>query len=79
MIRNILLAAAISMFCLFGALGSKDTKITLTCLDVAMITCALCVWRCAVLNRKINERHEGQRLFNEHMRRNLRNSNRFLS
>ena len=77
MIRNILLAALISMFCLFGALGAKDAKTTLTCLAVAMITCALCVWRCSVLNRRINDRHEGQRLFNEYMRRNLRNPNRY--
>jgi len=77
MIRNILLAALISMFCGFGALGAKDTKTTLTCLAVAMVTLALCVWRCAILNKRANDRNEGQRLFNEYMRRNLRKPNRF--
>ena len=77
MVRNIILASLISTFCMFGALGSKDPKQTLTCLAVACIAWALCIWRCTVLNRRRNERHEGQRMFNEYMRRNFRNTNRY--
>lgn len=72
MVRNILLASFISTFCFFGALGSKDTKSTLTCLGLALAVWALCIWRCIIISRRIAERHEGQRLFNEYMRRHLR-------
>jgi hypothetical protein len=72
MVRNILLASLISTFCLFGALGSKDTRSTLTCLGIALVVWALCIWRCIVINRRITQRHQGQRLFNEYMRQHFR-------
>jgi hypothetical protein len=72
MVRNILLASLISTFCFFGALGSKDTKSTLTCLGVALIVWALCIWRCVVIGRRIAERNQAQRMFNEYMRQHLR-------
>jgi hypothetical protein len=77
MVRNILLTALISMFCLFGALGAKDTKTTLTCLAIPLVATTLCIWRCSIISRRIAERNEGQRMFNEYMRRNLRNNNRW--
>lgn len=77
MIRNIILASLISTFCMFGALGSKDTKTTLTCLGIAILVWVLCIWRCIVLNQRIAERRQGQRMFNEYMRRNLTNNRRF--
>jgi hypothetical protein len=77
MVRNIILASLISTFAMFGALGTKDTKTELTCLAIAFVVWALCIWRCVIINRRINERHEGQRMFNEYMRRNVRNQNRY--
>lgn len=68
MVRNILLASLISTFCYFGALGAKDTRTTLTCIGVALIVWALCIWRCIILNRRITERNQAQRMFNEYMR-----------
>lgn len=68
MVRNILLASLISTFCFFGALGSKDTKSTLTCLCIALVVWALCIWRCVVISRKIAERNQRQRMFNDYMR-----------
>lgn len=73
MVRNILLASLISTFCYFGALGSKDTKSTLTCLCVALIVWALCIWRCIILNRRISERNHAQRMFSEYMRSTSKN------
>jgi hypothetical protein len=73
MIRNILLASLISTFCYFGALGAKDTRSTLTCLAVAFIAWGLCIWRCMVLNRRISERNQRQRMFNEYMRATWKN------
>ncbi|MFA6083383.1 hypothetical protein [Mucilaginibacter sp.] len=80
-VRNILLACLISMFCFFGAVGRKHPKEkmtpaqkaearkeTLTCLSVAFLACGLCAWRCSVLNRRLNEEREYQRRFNEYMR-----------
>ena len=68
MVRNIILASLISTFSFFGALGSKDTQTTLTCLGIGILAWVLCVWRCIVLNQRIAERRQGQRLFNEYMR-----------
>jgi hypothetical protein len=76
MVRNILLAALISMFCMFGALGAHDTKTTLTCIGVALATCALCFWRCSVIYRRITEQRQGQRMFNEYMRSQMRHTGR---
>ena len=73
MMRNILLALLISTFCYFGALGAKDTKSILTCLVVALIAWVFCIWRCVVLNRRITERNQGQRMFNEYMRATWKN------
>ena len=73
MIRNILLASLISTFCFFGALGSKDAKSTLTCLAVALIVWALCIWRCIILNRRIAARNQQQRMFNDYMRSTWKN------
>ena len=73
MVRNILLASLISTLCYFGALGSKDTKSTLTCLGVALIVWVLCIWRCIVINRRIAERNQGQRMFSEYMRSTSKN------
>lgn len=80
-VRNILLACLISMFCFFGAVGrthpkdkmtlaqkAEARKETLTCLSVAFLACGLCFWRCSVLNRRINEEREYQRRFNDYMR-----------
>jgi len=77
MVRNVLLAALISTFALFGALGSKDTKTTLVCLAVAFAAWALCVWRVSILNRRRNERNQAERLFSDHMRKNARSMHRF--
>lgn len=73
MVRNILLASLISTICFFGALGSNDTRSTVTCLCIAFIAWALCIWRCVVINRRIAERNLGQRMFNEHMRSTWKN------
>lgn len=80
-VRNILLACLITMFCFFGAVARKHPankmtpsqkaearKETLTCLSVAFLVCGLCAWRCSVLNRRLNEEREYQRRFNEYMR-----------
>lgn len=73
MVRNILLASLISTFCFFGALGSNDTKSTLTCLGVALIAWALCIWRCIVISRRIAEKNQAQRMFSEYMRSTAKN------
>jgi len=80
-VRNILLACLISMFCFFGAVARKHSKNemtpgqkaearkeTLTCLSVAFLACGLCAWRCNVLSRRLNDEREYQRRFNEYMR-----------
>jgi hypothetical protein len=71
MIRNILLASLISTFALFGALGARDAKTTLTCLGIGLGIWVLCIYRCIIISRRIAERRQGQRLFSEYMRRNL--------
>jgi len=43
MVRNIILASFLSTICFFGALGSKDTKTTLTCLGLAFVVWILCI------------------------------------
>ena len=50
---------------------AEATKETLTLLAVAGVTWALCFWRCAVINRKLNEERFYQARFNEYMRNNL--------
>ena len=72
MVRVIILTAFVSTFAMFGALGARDIKSQLLCILIAMITCALGIWRAAVLYRRICQRNEGQRLFNEYMRRNVK-------
>jgi hypothetical protein len=72
MVRVIILTAFVSTFAMFGALGAKDTKSQLICILIALTTCGLGVWRAAILYRRISQRNEGQRLFNEYMRRNMR-------
>jgi hypothetical protein len=80
-VRNILLACLISTFAFFGAVGRKHTKAqmtpaqqaesrkeTLTCLSVAFLACGLCFWRCAVINKRLNEEREYEQRFNEYMR-----------
>jgi len=77
MIRNIILASFLSTICMFGALGSKDSKITLICLGLALLTWTLCIWRCMILIQRINKRRERERMFDEYMRRNLNNPGRW--
>jgi len=77
MIRNIILASFISTIAMFGALGSKDPKITLICLAMAFVTWTLCIWRCMILNQGINKIRERQRMFDEYLRRNLNNPRRW--
>jgi Zn-dependent protease with chaperone function len=72
MVRVIILTAFVSTFAMFGALGAKDTKSQLICILIALTTCGLGVCRAAILYRRISQRNEGQRLFNEYMRRNMR-------
>lgn len=46
----------------------ESRKETLTCLAVGFLACTLCVWRCSILNRRINKEREYQRRFNDYMR-----------
>jgi len=69
MIRVIIFMAFVSTFAMYGALGAKDTKTSLICIMVAMITCVLGLWRMAVLYRRISYRNRGQKLFVDYMRR----------
>ena len=71
MVRNIILASFLSTISYFGALGAKDNKTTLICLSLSFVVWALCIWRCLVISRKILERNQAQRLFNEYMTRNM--------
>ncbi|MBS7565581.1 hypothetical protein KHS38_14300 [Mucilaginibacter sp. Bleaf8] len=43
-------------------------KENLTCLGVALLTWVLCIWRCAVLNKRMSDEREYQRRFNDYMR-----------
>jgi quinol-cytochrome oxidoreductase complex cytochrome b subunit len=72
MVRVIIFTAFVATFAMFGALGAQDIKSQLTCILIAMTTCGLGIWRAAILYRRIIQRNEGQRLFNEYMRRNMR-------
>jgi hypothetical protein len=72
MVRVITSTAFVSILSMFGALGAKDTKIILFCISLAIISCGLGIWRAAVVYRKICDRNQRQRLFTEHMRRNMR-------
>jgi len=80
-VRNVLLACLISTFAFFGAVGRKHSKEkttaaqaaearkeTLTCLSVAFLAWGLCIWRCSVINRRINDEREYQRRFSEYYR-----------
>lgn len=46
----------------------ESRKETLTCLGVAFLAWTLCIWRCSVLNRRLNTEREYQRRFSDHMR-----------
>jgi hypothetical protein len=50
------------------AIAAESRKETLTCLGVALSAWTLCLWRCSVLNRRINEEREYKRRFNDYMR-----------
>ncbi|QJD96274.1 hypothetical protein HH214_10570 [Mucilaginibacter robiniae] len=43
-------------------------KENLTCLGVALLTWTLCIWRCAVLYKRMSDEREYQRRFNDYMR-----------
>jgi len=77
MVRNILLASLICMFAMFGALGAKDVHIVLTCIGIALITCLLCFWRCAVLYKKISEKKWREQMFSDYSRKNFNNRSRY--
>lgn len=51
-----------------ATIAAESRKETLTCLTVAFLAWSLCIWRCSVLNRKINAERGYQRRFNEYMR-----------
>ena len=51
-----------------ASISAESRKETLTCLTVAFLAWSLCIWRCSVLNRRLNEEREYQRRFNEYMR-----------
>jgi hypothetical protein len=76
MVRVIVSTTFVSMVALFGAWGANNAQAIFFCIAAAIIACGLGVWRAAVVYRKICERHERQRLFTEHMRRNMR-ANRY--
>jgi hypothetical protein len=59
-----------------AAITAESRKETLTCLTVAVLAWALCIWRCSVLNRRISEEREYQRRFNEYMRGSVFNNRR---
>lgn len=76
MLRVIISSAFISVLAMFGTLGAKDKPTIMFCILIAIIACGLGIWRAYVAYRKISERNERQRLFTEHMRRNMR-ANRY--
>jgi hypothetical protein len=76
MLRVIISSAFVSILAMFGTLGAKDKQTILFCISVAIIACGLGIWRAYVTYRKRSERNERQRLFIEHMRRNMR-ANRY--
>jgi hypothetical protein len=43
-------------------------KENLTCIGVALLTWGLCIWRCAVLQRRLKDEREYQQRFNDYMR-----------
>jgi len=47
---------------------TESAKESLTCLGIAFLAWALCIWRCTVLNRRINAERQYQARFNEYMR-----------
>ncbi|XHR97333.1 hypothetical protein ACFJIV_12145 [Mucilaginibacter sp. UC70_90] len=47
---------------------TERRKETLTCLSVALLAWVFCLWRCAVINRRLTAEKEYQRRFNEYMR-----------
>ena len=51
-----------------AAIAAESRKETLTCLAVAFAAWELCFWRCAVLNRRINNEREYKQRFNDYMR-----------
>src|ERR1700735_5229230 len=51
-----------------AAIAAESKKETLICLAVAFAAWTLCIWRCSVLNRRINAERAHQRRFNEYMR-----------
>src|ERR1700744_1971390 len=56
-----------------AAMAAESKKETLTCLAVAFAAWILCIWRCSVLNRRINAGREYQRRFNDYMRNSALN------
>jgi len=51
-----------------AAIETEANKEMLACLTVAFVAWGLCFWRCAALNRRINDEREYRRRFNEYMR-----------
>jgi len=51
-----------------AAIEAKSNKEMLACLTIAFVAWGFCLWRCAVLNRRINEEREYKRRFNDYMR-----------
>ena len=47
---------------------TQRQKETFTCLTIAFAAWGLCIWRCSVLNRRMNQEREYQRRFSEYMR-----------
>ena len=47
---------------------TEAQKETFTCLGVALLAWVLCLWRCSVLNKRLNTKREYKRRFNEYMR-----------